>query len=217
VLPEETHRKIKELSQGIRGMPSEMVMKKAPVTAIRPKDVSIVSPLIVTAGGKDYTFTHAISTVPLTSFAMIDTSGLAISPMQRSAIRQLQYGPATKTGMRFESAWWKEDKQIGGQSFTDLPIRTVVYPSYGDNQESNVLLSSYCWTGDAEKLGSLINAQGADDAPIDARKALDELVLRDLAAVHEVDVEFLCQQHIETHSWDWNHSPWAGGACRSSH
>ena len=133
--------------------------------------------------------------------------------MQRTAIRQLDYGPATKIGMRFKSPWWKADKQVGGQSSTDLPIRTVVYPSYGDNQESNVLLISYCWTSDAEKLGNLINTKCADTTPIGGKSVIDELVLRNVAAIHEVDIEFLREQHIETHSLDWSHSPWAGGTC----
>lgn len=121
--------------------------------------------------------------------------------------------------MHFKSPWWKEDGQIGGQSFTDLPIRTVVYPSYGDQQESDVLLASYCWTSDAERLGSLIDTPftKVKDIPFDPKKALDELVLRDLAAIHKVDIEFLREQLIETHSWDWSHGPWTGGTCRGLH
>jgi monoamine oxidase len=185
-------------------MPSEVIVKTALVTAIEPDDVNdMMSPLRVTAGGKQYLFSHVISVVPLPSFATIDTSKLSISPMQRNAIRRLQYEPSTKVGMRFQSNWWKEDKQIGGQSFTDLPIRTVVYPSYGDSHESNILLASYCWTSDAERLSSLMCAKCMEATPrtgmgvvtesTDTTAVLDDFVLRDLAAIHEVDIEFLRQ------------------------
>lgn len=185
-------------------MPSELIVMNAPVTSIAPSDPNDkASPLIVCAGGQEYRFSHVISTVPLPNFALMDTSALSISVMQRNAIRQLQYGPSIKIGMLFKSPWWKEYGQIGGQSFTDLPVRTIVYPSYGKDQSSNTLIASYCWTNDAEKLGNLIDA-GVDEL-------LEDLVLRNLATVHGVSIDFLRDQLVKTYSWNWNHSAWTGG------
>jgi monoamine oxidase len=123
--------------------------------------------------------------------------------MQRSAIRQLQYGHSTKIGVLFKSPWWKDCNQIGGQSSTDLPIRRIVYPSYGPDHESNVLIASYCWTYDADTMARLIGS-GTEGL-------LEDLVLRNLAEVHGVSVEFLRDQHVKTFPYDWSHNPWAGG------
>ncbi|KAF6745152.1 hypothetical protein DFP72DRAFT_1077748 [Ephemerocybe angulata] len=205
VLPNATLAKIKELARDIPGMPSELIVMQSPVTSIVASDPDDkTSPLVVTAGGQQYTYSHVMSTVPLPNFALMNTSSLSMTVMQRNAIRQLQYGPSIKVGMLFKYPWWKDYKQVGGQSFTDLPVRTIVYPSYGDGQSSNVLIASYCWTNDAEKLGNLIGT-GVD-------KLLDDLVLRNLATVHGVDVEFLRKQHVKTYSWNWNHNAWTGGA-----
>ncbi|EFI26657.1 hypothetical protein CC1G_15428 [Coprinopsis cinerea okayama7 len=203
VLPERSLAMIKEWLKN--ASESQFLVKKAPVTSIRPADPEDTkSPLVVTAGGKDYTFSHVISTVPLPNFALIDTSSLNLSPMQSNAIRQLQYGPSIKIGIHFKSAWWKERGQVGGQSFTDLPIRTIVYPSYGKGQSSKVLIASYCWTNDAGRLGNLINA-GEDDL-------LRDVVLRDLATVHQVGFDYLKGQCERVHAFNWNHNAWSGGA-----
>ncbi|TEB18099.1 FAD/NAD(P)-binding domain-containing protein [Coprinellus micaceus] len=206
VLPETALKKIEEWAKNIPDMPSKIMVMESPVTSIVPSDPSDKkSPLVVrTADGKEYRYSHVISTVPLPNFAMINTSQLDISTMQRNAIRQLQYGPSIKIGMLFKYPWWKDYKQVGGQSFTDLPVRTICYPSYGSEQESNVLIASYCWTNDAEKLGNLIGA-GVDSL-------LDELVFENLATVHGVDVKFIREQHVRTYSWNWNHNAWSGGA-----
>ncbi|TFK29189.1 hypothetical protein FA15DRAFT_752962 [Coprinopsis marcescibilis] len=201
VLPEKIASNLTEkFGEGI-------IIKNAPVTAIRPADLQdATSPLVVTAGGKDYKFSHVISAVPIPNFGLMDTSKLNLSVMQTNAIRQLQYGPSIKIGIRFKSPWWKKHGQVGGQSFTDLPIRTIVYPSYGEKEgpASNVLIASYCWTNDAERLGNMIDAN-VDDL-------LEEAVLRNLAAVHNIDVEHLTKEYVEMFAWNWNHDPWTGGA-----
>ncbi|EAU87992.1 amine oxidase [Coprinopsis cinerea okayama7 len=206
VLPKACLLKIKKWAKNIEGMPSEVFIKNSPVTAIYPSDLKDKkSPLVVvTSGGKKHSYSHVISTVPLPNFARIDTSTLDISLRQAHAIRSLGYTPATKVGILFKTAWWKEHKQVGGQSHTDLPIRTIVYPSYGQGQSSRVLIASYCWTNDANKLGNLIDT-GADDV-------LKEVVLRNLATIHQVDVKVLEEQFVEMHAFNWNHNAWGGGA-----
>ena len=88
----------------------------------------------------------------------LDLTQVGRSIMQSNALRQLQYGPSIKIGIQFTEPWWttgdvKDGKPIGivgGQSFTDPPIRTVVYPSYGVNTPGSapfsVLIASHCWT-----------------------------------------------------------------------
>jgi monoamine oxidase len=137
-------------------------------------------------------------------------SGAGLNVMQKTALRKLQYGPSIKIGVRFKSAWWTEKFGIvGGQSYTDLPLRTIVYPSYGVDSAtpSTVLIASYCWTNDAERLGSLINT-----GKTQYDEQLKELVLRNLAEVHDISYDYLnTKQYEEMHAWDWNHDPLTGG------
>ena len=101
----------------------------------------------------------------------------------------MQYGPSIKVGIFFTEPWWVtgEDKNgekfdiVGGQSYTDLPIRTVAYPSYGMNSEapSNTLIASHCWTNDAERSGSLIRTGKKN-----YEDQLEHLVLSNLATIH---------------------------------
>ncbi|KAH6912095.1 hypothetical protein BKA70DRAFT_825599 [Coprinopsis sp. MPI-PUGE-AT-0042] len=210
VLPETSLKKVKEWAKEVPDMPEQVIIRQAPITAIRASDPdNKTSPLIVTAGGKEYTYSHVISTVPLPNFSFIDTSSLKMDVMQQNAIRQLQYGPSIKVGILFKTAWWKDKQRNlnqapGGQSFTDLPIRTIVYPSYGAGQSSRVLIASYCWTNDAERLGNII------DNKVDG--VLLDVVLRNLATVHQMDVDELRKEYVNHHAWNWNHDAWTGGA-----
>ena len=73
---------------------------------------------------------HAvISTTSLSCLGTIDLSGCDIAGNnypQWSAIRELQYRPAVKLGINFKENWWgKRFGIVGGQSYTDLPIRCM--------------------------------------------------------------------------------------------
>lgn len=134
--------------------------------------------------------------------------------MQSNALRTLNYGPrpSVKIGMQFRTAWWTTGKDlsgnpvniVGGQTYTDRPLRTVVYPSFGSVQAgtTTTLIASYCWTEDATRLGALI---GKDDA------TLVQLVLKELADLHNVDINDLRNQLIEYKGWSWSHDPYTMG------
>ena len=183
----------------------------------------------------DITYGSVISTLPLTCLRSMDIYNCGMTPMQSNALRGLDYGPAIKIGIKFKTAWWvtamdKEGKPInivGGQSYTDRPLRTIVYPSYSfsdpvPTETTTVLIASYCWTYDAERLGALI---GTGETQYD--RQLLTLAIRDLAAVHNVDYDWLYMQvddlEKDVFAWDWNHNPLSQGsvvsramACRSS-
>ncbi|KAG1873114.1 hypothetical protein F4604DRAFT_2011818 [Suillus subluteus] len=115
------------------------------------------------------TYSHVISTIPLLGLRMIELGGAGLNVRQKNALCKLQYGPSIKTKL-FDI--------IGGQSSTDLPIQTIVYPSYGaeSSMPSTVLIVSYCWSNDAECLGALINT-----GKIEYEEQLKELMLSNLA------------------------------------
>jgi len=87
-----------------------------------------------------------------------------------------------------------------------------VYPSYPANATaanmSNVLIVSYCWTQDAERLGALIHGDGTAD------QQLIDVVFRDLAAVHDVAVDSLYTFYTagDYFAWDWLHDPLTMGS-----
>ncbi|KAG2336933.1 hypothetical protein BDR05DRAFT_80702 [Suillus weaverae] len=168
---------------------------------------------VVTNNRDHHEFSHVISTIPLPVLRTIDLSQAGLSPMQSNALRTLNYGPSVKIGMQFRTAWWTTGKDlsgnplniVGGQTYTDRPLRTVVYPSFGSVQAgtTTTLIASYCWTEDATRLGALI---GKDDA------TLVELVLKELADLHNVDINDLRNQLIEYKGWSWSHDPYTMGA-----
>ena len=87
-----------------------------------------------------------------------------------------------------------------------------VYPSYPEGATpenmSKVLIVSYCWTQDAERLGAFMNGDGT------ARPELIDLAFRDLAAVHRVAVEDIRKFYTdgEYFAWDWLHDPLTMGS-----
>lgn len=73
-----------------------------------------------------------ICTIPLSVLGQIEMQVGA--PMQ-SAIAAVAYSTSVKVGLQFARRFWEEDDAIyGGFSHTDLPIRTLAYPSHGFNR-----------------------------------------------------------------------------------
>ena len=75
-------------------------------------------------------YSAVISTIPLPRLSLMELTGTNIHTdyAQWSAIRELQYGPAIKIGIKFDRPWWETElpRPIhGGQSYTDLPLRTM--------------------------------------------------------------------------------------------
>ncbi|KAF4966372.1 hypothetical protein FSARC_5942 [Fusarium sarcochroum] len=137
----------------------------------------------------------------------------------KQAIRALGYGASCKVAIKFETAWWQMapfNITQGGVAHTDLPLRVCVYPSY--NIESNegeawdpkkpaVLLCSYTWGQDAQRIGSLISA----DTPKNEEQLLSVL-LHDLALLHSKDnddwpygklLARLKDEYQDHHAYDW--------------
>jgi len=192
----------------------DVITMNARVIAIKEKAPENEPPCMVvtTADGKDHEYAHVISTIPIPVLRTIDLTGSNLDIVQSNALRQLQYGPSIKVGILFKETWWTTGKNkrgelfniVGGQSYTDLPIRTIVYPSYGVDTDtpSKTLIASYCWTDDASRMGSLINT---GEKTYEAQ--LEKLVLNNLAEVHEVTYEYLKELCVEVFAWDWNHDP----------
>lgn len=157
-------------------------------------------------------YKHVICTLPLPVLRTLDIDEAGLSVQQTNALRQLQYGPACKIGIKFKTPWWTDQLGIvGGQSYSDRCIRTTVYPSYGlDTDKTSVLIASYTWTHDALRLAALINPR--PEAAERASARLKELVLREVARVHGVQYDMLVEQYVDHFAWDWTVDPLTQGA-----
>jgi monoamine oxidase len=198
------------MAKYIRSLRSNAITFGARVTSIALKNNSGME--VVTNNTDRHQFSHVISTIPLSVLRTIDLSQADLSPMQSNALRALNYGPSVKIGLQFRTAWWttgtdldgKPLNIVGGQTYTDRPLRTVVYPSFGNVQAgaTTTLIASYCWTEDASRLGALIDKGDV---------VLLELVLKELAVIHNVSVDFLRGQLIDCKGWSWSHDPYTMG------
>jgi hypothetical protein len=103
--------------------------------------------LSVTTNTSTFNYTHIINTVPLGALQVMDMSSLNLGYEKESAIRLINYDPASKIGIKFKTRWWEalSNPIQGGASYSDLPIRTCVYPSYGVNttDAAGTMIASY--------------------------------------------------------------------------
>ncbi|KAF8547023.1 amine oxidase [Imleria badia] len=178
-----------------------------------PRRSIIIPRVSVTVNGNEtHNYSHVISTLPLSVLRTVDLSGAGLNIMQKNALRSLAYDPSTKIAILFKSNWWTTKLGIvGGQTFTDLPICSIVYPSHGVDSDtpSKVLIASFSWKSDSNRLGSLATTK--------SREVLLDLVLRNLAEIHkglhpDVTYEYLKEEVVDMHVQDWNRGEYAIGA-----
>eukprot|EP01127_Copromyxa_protea_P005372 TRINITY_DN15310_c0_g1_i1.p1 TRINITY_DN15310_c0_g1~~TRINITY_DN15310_c0_g1_i1.p1 ORF type:complete len:658 (-),score=101.61 TRINITY_DN15310_c0_g1_i1:129-2102(-) len=159
-------------------------------------------------------YDHVISTVPLSVFRTLNTEECNLSYKKRLALRTLHYDQSVKVAIQFKTRWWETKFGIyGGKSSTDLPVRTIVYPSYGFKTDeagnhhpgdgSGVLIVSYTWAQDAARIGAL--------AAKDPHK-LKDICLSNLATVHGLEVRFLEENFQAIFAHDWYQDKHAQGA-----
>ncbi|EGC33822.1 hypothetical protein DICPUDRAFT_94960 [Dictyostelium purpureum] len=159
------------------------------------------------------TYDHVISTGTLASLRTMDLNGLSLSHNKRLAIRTLNYDHSVKITLAFNKRWWEDStfmkgKPIfGGTTSTDLPVRNIVYPSYGNHVEgaSGILIVSYTWAQDASRIGSLVGDDGGE-------KLLIQICMKNLAEVHDIEVSVLNEMLVDFKCWDWYNDNYSMGA-----
>ncbi|KAL0937082.1 L-amino acid oxidase [Colletotrichum truncatum] len=175
---------------------------------------------VLVNGTQETNYAHVISTVPLGALQIINMTELNLGYYQNSAIRTLQYDHSTKIGFKFKSRWWENLSTgpfKGGQSYTDLPIRRCVYPSYGIDipNAPGTMIASYVWGQDSSRLGSYLNPHNPTTQAPYQPYSVDTLVdftLRDLAELNGVSHEYILSQFEGYHAYDWYGSAYSNGA-----
>jgi hypothetical protein len=160
-------------------------------------------------------YSNVICTLPFSCLRTVDLDDCKLMAGQRNAMRELQYSPSIKIGIQFKSAWWEREPVgiVSGQSYTDRPVRAVVYPSNKPNVKGypnvNVLIASYNGMQDSQRLGTLMRGR---DTP--EERILLNLVMKDLSAIHGIDVDKIWDEYVDYHPWDWYSSSLSLGQAR---
>ncbi|KAG8156840.1 hypothetical protein KVR01_013253 [Diaporthe batatas] len=167
------------------------------VTDIRAGDKSALR--VIINHTVEYQYSHVISTVPLGPLQAINMTELELGYFRNNAIRLLKWENLPSGAFQ------------GGQSFTDLPIRRSVYPSYGLNitDAPGTMIGSYVCGQDASRLGAYLNPHNpTTQSPYlpGGFEELTDLVLQNLAALNNVSYHFLRDQFLEIHAYDWDQS-----------
>lgn len=175
---------------------------------------------ITTENGMSNNYDHVITTVPLGLLQSIDTRDLNFDLKKRIAIRSLIYEASVKIGLKFKTRWWEDPKKmngkpiVGGQTYTDLPMRKVVYPSFGVNctgMQGNLLI--YLWGQDATRFGGRIGGKIPSQTPPKTdivEDALIQDVLNQLTLIHGSIVR---KEYLNAYfAFDWNENSLSLGA-----
>ncbi|KAL5351985.1 hypothetical protein ACLOAV_003848 [Pseudogymnoascus australis] len=174
------------ITHGMEQIISSKPILNSPVTAIKPALGGQLS--VETDDDKERTYAHVISTIPLGALQIVDLTEL-----------DLGYAQWEKLPAPFK----------GGQSYSDLPIRRCVYPSYGfdlpDDTAPGTMIASYIWGQDSSRLGAYLRTP-------EARDTIVKVVLHDLAAMNNVTIEFMESEYLDYYAWDWYQNEWSVGA-----
>ena len=149
------------------------------------------------------TFDRVIVTLPFAVLKFLETPH-DWSKGKYKALRMLKMTNAVKVALGFKSRFWERPGPYskgmkGGQSNTDLTVRSVVYPSFGIGEPGPAyILGSYSWQEDADKWSHLEPEQ------------MFEAALRDVATLHGEETvrdEYLGHGKAVV----WNRQKLAGG------
>jgi monoamine oxidase len=186
-------------------------------------DISASGP----SGPLSFRYNGLLSTTTLGCLRHMDLTKAGLNYETTQAIRSLGYGAASKVAIKFKRAWWIHDLgdfsiKKGGLGHSDLNLRTCVYPSYNiyDPVDSTaVLLCSYTWQQDADRIGALTSSNPDHRQKVAEEEQLKTLLIRDLARMHrnpgmtdEKVFKLINDNYLDHHAYDWGHDPNTAGA-----
>ncbi|KAJ5556958.1 hypothetical protein N7494_000873 [Penicillium frequentans] len=194
----------------------------------RPMEVKISNEDTETWKEETENFSAVFSTASLACMRLMDLREAGFSRTQLDAMRNLHYDSSTKVAIEFDNPWWiTKCGIIGGSASTDLPIRTCVYPSYNlDAKGKAVLLCSYTWAQDAQRMGSLVDnrpPEGSTDYRTEKTTQKDaqlkELLIQNLALLHQSPTikyeemyDIIKGAYLNHDAFDWYANPHTSGA-----
>jgi len=198
-------------------------VKKITATVPMKVEVEVDTP----DGKKTPQYMGLFNTTSLGCMRQMDLRDAGLNYATKQALRSLGYGPASKVAIKFKRAWWIHDLgnyniKMGGLGHSDLNGRTCVYPSYNiydDESGTAVLLCSYSWQQDAQRIGALMSTNPDHDQKVADEVELKELLIRELVCLHKNDdmpdeelYHLINDNYIDHHAYDWGNDPNTNGA-----
>ncbi|XP_006874544.1 PREDICTED: L-amino-acid oxidase-like [Chrysochloris asiatica] len=123
-----------------------------------------------------------------------------LSREKEDALRSVHYNSATKVILACTQRFWEEDGIFGCKSITDRPSRFIYYPNHVFSNGTGVILASYTLHDDSSFFTALNHAR------------VVEVVLNDLAAVHDRSKEEIRALCPYSKVKQWNQDPYSMGA-----
>ncbi|KAJ6088468.1 hypothetical protein N7486_009729 [Penicillium sp. IBT 16267x] len=174
-------------------------------------------------------FSAVFNTASLACMRLMDLREAGLSRTQLDAIRSVHYDSSTKVAIEFDNPWWITKCGItGGSASTDLPIHTCVYLSYNlDATGKAVLLCSYAWAQDAQRIGALVDNRPPEgsttyhstEKPTQKDAQLKELLIHNLALLHQSSAlpyeeiyKIIKGTYLNHDAFDWYANPHTSGA-----
>jgi monoamine oxidase len=110
----------------------------------------------------------------------MDLVDAELHPAQKDAIRALHYDASSKVQNRMvDYQMWHYSGGRSNYRSSTAHLRLPSYNIHDDPTKPAILLASYTWAQDAQRIGSLIRPDSRT-----GEDALKELILRDLAKLH---------------------------------
>ncbi|KAJ9650265.1 hypothetical protein H2198_010417 [Neophaeococcomyces mojaviensis] len=181
------------------GVQVKVVGKPKPKPKPKPKSEPEPEPGVIV-------YDALFNSAPLCAQQQMQLEGLKLSWSVKQAVGSHGYGTSCEVGVGSKNSWWMQKYKIfGGVAMSDLPLRWCVHPSYNINktrEKSGVLLASYTWSQEAERIGALITPD-----------------LHDLARMHtSIDqgykdlLDELHASYIAHYAYNWYVDPHQAGA-----
>jgi len=197
--------------------------KVTKITATAEMNVNVDT----TAGKGKKSYMGLFNTTTLGCMRRMDLRDAKLNYATKQALRSLGYGPASKVAIKFKKAWWIHNLgnyniKMGGLGHSDLNGRICVYPSYNiydKESETAVLLCSYTWQQDAERIGALMSTNPDHSQKVADEVELKELLIRELAYLHKNDdmsyehlYDLINKSYVDHHAFSWDSDPHTAGA-----
>ena len=116
---------------------------------------------------------------------------------KQEALRGINYNGATKIALIFQKPFWEDEGIFGGHTTTDLPSRSIYYPSHKFESGLGVIIASYVHGDQSDMFLSLTEEECFNQT------------LTDLAQIHG---EYIKDLYIEGVVKRWSLDPYSLGA-----
>jgi monoamine oxidase len=132
-----------QFPKGFQRKLGDTIQLNAEIVSIKQgfSDVKVAYRNTRTGDTKEIIADYCVSCLPLTILQRLEVN---LAPETMAAVKATPYSPSAKMGLQMKRRFWEEDDRIyGGHLYTNLPLGTLSYPSWGFFGNKGVLLGFY--------------------------------------------------------------------------